>query len=63
MTQLTYRTTVQLDGEEIPLGTRARYQRRRNAALEGTHPLSDRPTALIARLPGWWWPCGPHPGE
>lgn len=55
MAQLTFRTTVHHDGEDIPLGKRATYYRRRHAALEGTHPLPDRHVAMIGRLPGWRW--------
>lgn len=39
----------------FPIGKRAIYYRRRRAALEGTHPLTDNDATRIEQLPGWSW--------
>ena len=57
MADLTFDTTIDIDGESYPLGRRAWYYHRRNGnpPLAGTHPLSDHEVAAIEALRGWHW--------
>lgn len=55
-----YNETVEIDGQEYPVGRKVIYYRRRWSGQEGVLPLSPTDIAKIERLPGWTWESSPQ---